>query len=123
MHKRALGVLGVVAFAGLALPFGLPQVAQASGTIASISLMPFPIAQPGTLAPSTTVQICVQPRDANGATVGVGVPVWLSFFSGVFTAPLTSNQHRVCWGNSAGVDAGVEDDRRLMHLAKRHGVR
>jgi hypothetical protein len=88
MPRRTLAVLGVAAFAGLALPFGLPQMAQAAGPIASISLMPFPIAQPGTLGASATIQMCVQPRDSSGGTVGIGVPVWLSFFSGVFTAPL-----------------------------------
>jgi hypothetical protein len=88
MPKRTLAVLGVVAFAGLALPFGLPQTAQAAGTIASISLMPFPIAQPGTLTASTPIAMCVQPRNSSGGIIGVGVPVWLSFYSGLFTAPL-----------------------------------
>ena len=88
MPKRTLAVLGVAAFAGLALPFGLPQMAQAAGPIASISLMPFPIAQPGTLnTPATSVNICVQPRNSSNQPVGVGTPVWLSFFPGVFTAP------------------------------------
>ncbi len=30
MPKRTLAVLGMAAFAGLALPFGVPQVAQAT---------------------------------------------------------------------------------------------
>jgi hypothetical protein len=87
MCKRTLAVLGVAAFAGLALPFGLPQMAQAAGPIASISVMPFPIAQPGTLAASTTIQMCVQPRDSSNHPIGIGAPVWLSFYSGLFTAP------------------------------------
>jgi hypothetical protein len=87
MSRRTLAVLGVAAFAGLALPLGLPQMAQASGTIASISLMPFPIAQPGTLGASTTVDMCVQPRNSSNQPIGVGVTVYLSFYSGLFTAP------------------------------------
>ncbi len=31
--------------------------------------------------------MCIQPRTATGGTVGVGVQVWLSFYSGLFTAP------------------------------------
>jgi hypothetical protein len=88
MPKRTLAVLGVAAFAGLAVPFGLPQAVHASGTYTSISIMPFPIAQPGSLTTAgTTVNICVQPRDAAGHTVGINVPVWLSFYSGLFTSP------------------------------------
>jgi hypothetical protein len=87
MPKRTLAVLGVAAFAGLALPLGLPQMAQASGTIASISLMPFPIAPAGTLVGSQTVNMCIQPRDSSGGMMGVGQPVFLSFYPGLFTAP------------------------------------
>jgi hypothetical protein len=87
MPRRTLAVLGVAAFAGLVLPFGLPQMAQASGTIASISMMPNPIAQPGTLGPSATIQMCIQPRNSSNLPIGIGVPVWLSFYSGLFTAP------------------------------------
>ena len=90
MPKRTFAALGVAAFAGLALPFGLPTMANASSSlapIAKISFIPFPIAQPGTLVGSTVVTICVQPRDSTGKPVGVGVPVYLSFFPGLFTAP------------------------------------
>lgn len=90
MPKRTFAALGVAAFAGLALPFGLPTMAHASSSLASIakiSFIPFPIAQPGTLTGSTAVTICVQPRDSTGKPIGIGVPVYLSFFSGLFTAP------------------------------------
>src|SRR5580704_16487159 len=90
MSKRTFAALGVAVFAGLALPFGLPNLAHASSslaTTASMSFMPFPIAQPGTLTGSTTVTICVQPRDSTGKPVGVGATVWLSFVPGLFTAP------------------------------------
>jgi hypothetical protein len=89
MPKRTLAVLGVAAFAALALPFGLPPVAHAAGTYTSIGIIPFPIAQPGSLSANTQVNICVQPRDAAGHPVGVGAPVWLSFYSGLFTSPLS----------------------------------
>jgi hypothetical protein len=88
MPKRTLAILAAAAFGALALPFGLPTIAaQASGTIASISLMPFPIAQAGTLAASQTVNMCIQPRNSSGDTMGVGQAVFLSFYSGLFTAP------------------------------------
>lgn len=89
MPKRTLAVLGVAAFAGLAVPFGLPQVAHAAGTYTQIAMMPFPIAQAGSLSANTTVNVCVQPRDAAGHPVGVGASVWLSFYSGLFTSPLS----------------------------------
>jgi hypothetical protein len=87
MPRRTLAVLGVAAFGALALPFGLPQTAQASGTIASISLMPFPIAQAGTLVAGQTVDLCIQPRNSANQPMGPGQPVFLSFYSGLFTAP------------------------------------
>src|SRR5580692_8931942 len=87
MPRRTLAVLGVAAFGALALPFGLPQTAQASGTIASISLMPFPIAQAGTLIAGQTVDLCIQPRNSANQPMGPGQPVFLSFYSGLFTAP------------------------------------
>jgi hypothetical protein len=88
MHKRTFAVLGVAAAAGAVLPFGLPQVAHATG-FTTIAISPLPIAQPGTLAPNTTVQLCVQPRNGS-APAGVGVTVYLSFYSGLFTAPPVS---------------------------------
>jgi hypothetical protein len=88
MPKRTLGVLGVAAFAGLALPFGMPTVTQASSSlapIASITLSPLPIAPAGSLTANTSVAMCVAPKDANGDPIGVGVGVYLSFYSGLFT--------------------------------------
>ena len=90
MPKRTLAVLAVAAFGALALPFGLPTIAHAVSTsapISSITLSPLPIAQPGSLAADTPIQICVQPKDVNGSPIGVGVGVFLSFYSGLFTSP------------------------------------
>jgi hypothetical protein len=88
MHKRTVGVLAVAAAAGAVLPFGLPRVAHAAA-FTNIAISPLPIAQPGTLAPNTTVQLCVQPRNGT-VPAGVGVTVYLSFYSGLFTAPPVS---------------------------------
>jgi len=88
MPKRTLAVLAVAAFSALALPFGLPSVVHASSSlapIASITLSPLPIAAPGSLVADTTVQLCVQPDDSSGNPIGVGVGVYLSFYSGLFT--------------------------------------
>jgi hypothetical protein len=92
MPKRTLAVLAAGAFAALALPFGLPTVTHASTTAAfsSITIAPLPIAQPGTLTSPTGVQMCVQPKNASGGLVGVGVTVYLSFYSGLFTSPPVS---------------------------------
>jgi hypothetical protein len=92
MPKRSLAVLAVGAFAAVVLPFGLPTVTHASTTAAfsSITIAPLPIAQPGTLTSPTPVQMCVQPKNASGGIVGVGVTVYLSFYSGLFTSPPVS---------------------------------
>lgn len=93
MPKRTLAVLGVAAFAALAVPFGLPTVTHAStstASFASITLSPLPLAQPGTLSSPTTIKICVQPRNSSGGPVAVGVTVYLSFYSGLFTSPPVS---------------------------------
>lgn len=90
MPKRTLGVLGVVAFAALALPFGMPTMTHASSSVAaydSISVKPLPLEQPGTIG-TTTVTACVQPL-ASGAPVP-GASVLLSIDNGLFTAPPTT---------------------------------
>jgi hypothetical protein len=87
MHKRALAVFGVVAFAGLALPFGLPTGVAASGpTYTNLVFAPLPIEQPGTLPLGGTVTMCVQPQ-TGGMHVALGATVFLSIDSGLFTAP------------------------------------
>jgi hypothetical protein len=90
MQKRALGVIGVVAFAGLALPFGLPTGVAAAPLVAynTINIPPQPIEQPGVLNPSgtNTSSICAQPLN-NLHVVGTGVPVFLSIDAGLFTTP------------------------------------
>ena len=92
MPKRTFAVLAVGAFAAVAIPFGLPTVTHASSSaaFASLTISPLPIAQPGTLTSPTVVHMCVQPKDSGGVPVGVGVPVYLSFYSGLFTSPPVS---------------------------------
>jgi len=71
--------------AAAAIPLGLPRVASASG-YTSIVFSPLPIAQPGTLAASTTVDLCVQPE--TGPKQHVAGTVYLSILSGLFTSPV-----------------------------------
>ncbi len=89
MPKRTLVVLAMAAFGALALPFGLPTIAKASGTpYDTISIKPLPLEQPGTLTatgPGNTATACVQPL-AGGHPV-VGAVVYLSIDPGLFTAP------------------------------------
>ena len=89
MPKRTLVVLAMAAFGALALPFGLPTIAKASGTpYDTISIKPLPLEQPGTLTatgPGNTATACVQPL-AGGHPV-VGAVVFLSIDPGLFTAP------------------------------------
>jgi hypothetical protein len=66
--------------AAAAIPLGLPRVASAAG-FDSIVFSPNPIAQAGTLATSSVVDICVQP-ELGGAHEAD--PVWLSFVAGKF---------------------------------------
>jgi len=92
MPKRTLAILAAAAFGALALPFGLPTIAAASGpTYTNLVLSPLPIAQPGTLNPSSpstnTVLLCVQPQ-TNNVHVGAGAQVFLSIDSGLFTSPV-----------------------------------
>ena len=92
MPKRTLGVLGVAAFAGLALPFGMPQSAAATGpAYNSIFIKPVPLEQPGTLSPTgtNTVTACVRPLSSTGTPVP-GASVLLSIDNGLFTAPPTT---------------------------------
>jgi hypothetical protein len=89
MPKRTLAILAAVAFGALALPFGLPTIAHATGpTYASLSIKPLPLEQPGTLSPTgtNTSSICVQPLTSQLKVVP-GATVFLSIASGLFTAP------------------------------------
>ena len=70
--------------AAAAIPLGLPRSASASG-YTSLVFSPLPIAQPGTLAASTTVDLCVQPETA--PKQHVAGTVYLSILSGLFTSP------------------------------------
>ena len=90
LQKRTLTVLAVAAFAGAALPFGLPNTAAAAPLVVSydtISMKPLPLEQPGGLSPSgtNTVTACVQPLSAGH--VVAGAIVFLSIDAGLFTAP------------------------------------
>ena len=88
MPKRTLAVLAMAAFGALALPFGLPTIAHATGpAYDSLNIRPLPLEQPGMLSPTgdNTVTVCVQPTSA-GVSV-VGAQVFLSIDSGLFTAP------------------------------------
>ena len=96
MQKRTLTVLAIAAFAGTALPFGLPKDAAAAPLVVgynSIVMSPLPIAQPGTLIPpavsTNTVTMCVQPQE-NGAKIAPGATVFLSIDAGLFTSPTAS---------------------------------
>src|ERR1035438_9805329 len=96
MPKRTLGVLGVAAFAGLALPFGMPQSAAATGpAYNSIFIKPVPLEQPGTLSPTgtNTVTACVRPLSSTGTPVP-GASVLLR--SEEHTSELQSLRHLVC---------------------------
>ena len=102
MPKRTLAVLAVVAFGALAVPFGLPTIAQAVGpTYTSISIKPLPLEQPGTLNPTgtNTVTACVQPL--NAGKVVAGASVFLSIDNGLFTAPPTTTTGTASAGATA----------------------
>src|SRR5580658_8340731 len=89
MPKRTLAVFAAAAFGALALPFGLPTIAHATGpSYTTLVLSPLPIAQPGTLSPTgtNTVQLCVQPQSGTVHAIP-GAQVYLSIISGLFTAP------------------------------------
>jgi nitrite reductase/ring-hydroxylating ferredoxin subunit len=99
MHKRALAVLAVAAFAGAVLQFGLPTVVAATGpTYTTIAIKPLPIEQPGTLAAGGTVTMCVQPL--NGGAVVPGAVVFLSIDSGLFTTPTTAGGSATAQGTA-----------------------
>jgi hypothetical protein len=88
MPKRTLAVLAAAAFGALALPFGLPTIAHATGpAYDSLNVRPLPLEQPGMLMPTgdNTVTVCVQPTSAGSPVVGA--EVFLSIDSGLFTAP------------------------------------
>ncbi len=92
MPKRTLVVLAMAAFGAMALPFGLPTIAHASGTAYdSIAIKPLPLEQPGTLTavgPGNTATACVQPL-AGGHPV-VGAIIFMSIDPGLFTAPVAA---------------------------------
>jgi hypothetical protein len=83
MKRRTIGVV-LALVAAAAVPLGLPHSASAAG-FTSIVFSPLPIAQPGTLAASTTVDLCVQPRNA-GALVP-GATVYVNILAGEYTSP------------------------------------
>jgi hypothetical protein len=86
MQKRMVAVLAVAAFAGAALPFGLPTGAAAAplATIDTLTFVPLPIETAGTLPAGNSVTFCVQAQAAGAHTPG---NVFLSINSGQFTAP------------------------------------
>jgi hypothetical protein len=83
MKRRTIGVVLALA-AAAAVPLGLPHSASAAG-FTSVVFSPLPIAQPGTLAASTTVNLCVQPESSPG--VHVAGTVYLNILAGEFTSP------------------------------------
>ena len=82
MKRRTIGVV-LALVAAAAIPLGLPHSASAAG-FTSLAFSPLPIAQPGSLAASTTVDLCVQPK--NGTT-HVNGTVYLNILAGQFTSP------------------------------------
>jgi hypothetical protein len=86
LQKRTLTVLAVAAFAGAALPFGLPNTAAAAPLVAigSLTFVPLPIEVAGTLPAGNSVTFCVQAQAGGVHTPG---NVFLSINSGQFTAP------------------------------------
>jgi hypothetical protein len=99
MQKRTLTVLAIAAFAGAALPFGLPNSAAAAPLVSydKIVMSPLPIAQPGTLVGSQSVTMCVQPQ-LGGQKVDPGQTVWLSIDAGLFTNPHVSGGSAIADG-------------------------
>jgi hypothetical protein len=83
MKRRTIGVV-LALVAAAAVPLGLPHSASAAG-FTSVVFSPLPIAQPGSLAASTTVDLCVQPESAPG--VHVAGTVYLNILAGEFTSP------------------------------------
>lgn len=85
MQKRTLTVLAIAAFAGAALPFGLPQAAEASVSYDSLVFTTFPIATAGTLVQGTVVSFCVQPKTGGRTGTSVAGSMFLAIDSGLFT--------------------------------------
>jgi hypothetical protein len=83
MKRRTIGVV-LALVAAAAVPLGLPHSAAAAG-FTSVVFSPLPIAQPGSLLASATVDLCVQPESAPG--VHVAGTVYLNILAGEFTAP------------------------------------
>ena len=91
MHQRSLAVAAVAGCVAIAVSFGMPSEAAASGpAYNALIVSPLPIEQPGLLHPANaggnTVTMCVQPQE-NGAAVAVGATVYLSIDSGLFANP------------------------------------
>src|ERR1035437_8004207 len=87
MPKRTLAVLAVAAFGALAVPFGLPTIAHATGpTYNNLVFEPLPIEVAGTLSAGNSVTLCVQPLE-NGVHLTSAASVYLSINAGQFTAP------------------------------------
>ena len=91
MHQRSLAVVAVAGCVAIAVSFGMPSEAAASGpAYNALIVSPLPIEQPGLLHPANaggnTVTMCVQPQE-NGAAVAVGATVYLSIDSGLFANP------------------------------------
>jgi hypothetical protein len=89
MQKRTLTVLAIAAFAGTALPFGLPKTASAAplAVIDTLTFVPLPIETAGQLTSGNSVSFCVQANAGGTHTPG---NVFLSINSGQFTAPPAS---------------------------------
>src|SRR5580658_1027192 len=101
MPKRTLAVFAAAAFGALALPFGLPTIAHATGpSYNSISIKPLPLEQPGMLSPTgtNTVTACVQPL--SDLHVVPGATVYLSIDAGLFTAPVEPGGSAIANGST-----------------------
>jgi hypothetical protein len=88
MSRRIIVGVGLALVAAVAIPFGLPRtVAASTSSYSLLAFSPNPIAQPGTLALSGQIDICVQPESSLGVHVQSAQQVWLSIDSGKFTEP------------------------------------
>jgi hypothetical protein len=86
MTRRMIVGIGLALVAAAAIPLGLPRTVAASG-YDTLVFSPNPIAQAGTLANSSVIDICVQPESGG---VHVAGTVWLSIDSGKFTEPASA---------------------------------
>lgn len=87
MTRRTIVGAALALVAAAAIPLGLPHSVSASG-YNTLVISPLPIAQPGALAASQVVDLCVQPEQVVGSTAThVSGIVWLAMDSGLFTSP------------------------------------